>query len=101
MTHARLNPHPDDKTCLCHHEHCHEQGIFSFLKRWAWSLVIVIGLLGLLRPWMVGQMLGRVESYSSNGDYKDVIRVCKKIIMIDKDNKQAWTALGLAYMALR
>jgi tetratricopeptide (TPR) repeat protein len=48
----------------------------------------------------VGQMLVRVTSYCANSSYSDAIRICKKIIALDKDNKQAWTSLGYAYMDL-
>jgi len=45
-------------------------------------------------------MLVRVTSYSTSASYNDAIRICKKIIAIDKNNKQAWTSLGYAYMDL-
>ena len=62
--------------------------------------MIVGVLLILLRSFIVGQMLVRVTSYSANSSYNDAVRICKKIIAIDKDNKQAWTSLGYAYMDL-
>jgi tetratricopeptide (TPR) repeat protein len=43
-------------------------------------------------------MLVRVTSYSVNSSYPDAVRICKKIIAIDRDNKQAWDSLGYAYM---
>jgi tetratricopeptide (TPR) repeat protein len=43
-------------------------------------------------------MLVRVTSYSASSSYSDAIRICKKILILDKDNKQAWTSLGYAYM---
>ena len=52
----------------------------------------------LLRPFLIGQMFVRVTSYSAYSYYNDAIRICKRIIAIDTDNKQAWTALGFSYM---
>jgi tetratricopeptide (TPR) repeat protein len=43
-------------------------------------------------------MLVRVTSYSASSSYNNAIRICKKIITIDKGNKQAWVSLGYAYM---
>ena len=60
----------------------------------------MVGDFILLRPFFVGQMFVRVTSYSVYSSYNDAIRICKKIIAIDKDNKQAWTSLGYAYMDL-
>ena len=59
---------------------------------------MVVVMLIFLRPFLIGQMQVRVNSYSAYSYYNDAIRLCKKIIAIDKDNKQAWTALGFSYM---
>ena len=82
----------------CDHDHDHGRDSLSFVHRWLLSILIVGGLLILLRSFIVGQMLVRVTSYSANSSYSDAVRICKKIITIDKDNKQAWTSLGYAYM---
>ena len=82
------------------HEHIHDQNSLGLFQRWLLSILIVGGLLILLRPFVVGQMLVRVTSYSASSSYNDAVRICKKIISIDKDNKQAWTSLGYAYMDL-
>jgi len=42
-------------------------------------------------------MLIRVSSYSAAYSFNEVIRMSKKIIFIDKDNIEAWRALGSAY----
>ncbi len=55
-------------------------------------------ILVLLRPFLIGQMFVRITSYAAYSYYNDAIRLSKKIIAIDKDNIQAWTALGFAYM---
>lgn len=87
-------------------EHTHAQDCacardpLSLSRRWLWTILIVGSLLILLRPFIVGQMLVRVTSYSANSSYRDAVRICKRIITIDKDNKQAWTSLGYAYMDL-
>ena len=54
----------------------------------------------LLRSFIVGQLLIRVTSYSTSSLYGDAVRMCKKIIFIDRDNIKAWTSLGYAYMDL-
>ena len=102
MTHSHTDSHTEG--CSCDHDHdhghSHDQDFRSIASRWVLSILIVGVLLILLRPFIVGQMLVRVTSYSTSSFYSDVIRICKKIIAIDKDNKQAWTSLGYAYMDL-
>lgn len=89
-----------EHTCDHDHEHNHDHNSMGLFQRWFLSVLIVGVLLILLRSFIVGQMLVRVTSYSANGSYRDAVRICKKIITIDKDNKQAWTSLGYAYMDL-
>ena len=95
-----VHSHSDAKDCTCDHDHDHEQDPLSLISRWLLTVLIVGLLLILLRSFIVGQMLVRVTSYSANSYYSNAIRICKKIITIDKDNKQAWTSLGYAYMDL-
>lgn len=90
--------HSHEKDCTCDHDHDHESSSLSLAGRWMVSIVIIGTLLFLLRPFIISQMIVRVTSYSSSSLYNDAIRICKKIIAIDKDNKQAWTSLGFAYM---
>lgn len=92
--------HTHAKGCACDHgsEHAHDHHPLKFAHRWLLSVLIVVVLLLLLRPFLVGQMLVRVTSYSANSSYADAVRICKKIIVVDKGNKQAWTSLGYAYM---
>ncbi len=93
--------HSHSKGCCDHdHEHAHEHHSMSLDRRWLLSILIVVVLLILLRPFIVGQMLVRVTSYSTSSSYNDAVRICKKIIAIDHDNRQAWTSLGYAYMDL-
>jgi len=87
-------------TCEHGHEHSHEQGRMDFLTRWLLSGLLVGVLLVCLRPFLIDQMFVRVTSYAAYSYYNDDVRLCQKIIFIDKDNKQAWTALGYAYMDL-
>ena len=93
---AQEHTHAQD--CACDHDHDHGRDFLSFVHRWLLSILIVGGLSILLRSFIVGQMLVRVTSYSANSSYSDAVRICKKIITIDKDNKQAWTSLGYTYM---
>lgn len=101
-----VHAHSHPKDCSCDKGHSHEEGhdhdhnALSLSQRWLLSVLIVGGLLILLRPFIVGQMLVRETSYSTSSSYKNAIRICHKIIAIDKDNKQAWTSLGYAYMDL-
>ena len=84
----------------CDHDHGQDctHNRMSFFPRWLLSVLMVAVILTLLRPFLIGQMLVRVGSYSAYSYYNDAIRICKKIIAIDRDNKQAWTALGFSYM---
>jgi len=86
------------KECACDHDHNH--GGISFSTRWLLSVLMVGSILILLRPFLVGQMLVRVTSYATYSYNNDAVRICQKIIAIDKDNIQAWTALGFSYMDL-
>lgn len=83
------------KECACGHEH-HYRSV-SFTVRWLMSMFIVSGLLFLLRPFLVQQMFVRVSSYLTCASYNDAIRVCKKIIFVDKNNLRVWSSLGYAY----
>jgi len=91
--------HSQGHGCSCGNGHQHGPGNdpLSLLRRWVLSILIVVIALALLRPFIISQMLVRVTSYSTSS-YGDAIRLCKKIIAIDKDNKQAWVSLGYAYM---
>src|SRR5208283_5594376 len=88
--------HQQSKECACDHDH--DQSQMGFLTRWLLSVLMVGVMLIFLRSFLVGQMLVRATSYSTYSYYNDVVRICKKIIAIDKDNKQAWTTLGFSYM---
>ena len=95
MTHS----HANDCTCDHDHGHSHDHHL-SLSRRWLLTILIVGVLLIFLRSFIVGQLLVRVTSYSANSSYRDAIRICKKIIFIDKDNIKGWTSLGYAYMDL-
>lgn len=86
------------KECACAHDHHH--GRMGLLTRWLLSVLMVGLILILLRPFLIGQMLVRVTSYSTYAYAHDAIRICQRVIAIDKDNKQAWDALGFSYMDL-
>lgn len=99
-THAHVSSDPKAHDCSCDHDHGHKHDPLPLARRWLLSILIVGVLLIVLRSFIVGQLLVRVTSYSANSAYSDAIRICKKIIIIDKDNIQAWTSLGYAYMDL-
>lgn len=86
------------KECACAQDHHH--GRMGLLTRWLLSILMVGLILIVLRPFLIGQMLVRVTSYATYAYAHDAIRLCKRIIAMDKDNKQAWTALGFSYMDL-
>ena len=98
--HTHEHAHSHAKDCACDHDHGHDQHPLSLTRRWLFSVFIIGLLLIFLRSFIVGQMLVRVTSYSANSSYNDAIRICKKILILDRDNKQAWTSLGYAYMDL-
>lgn len=93
-----------DASCACDHRHdhghSHAAGASQLFYRWLLSVLFLGGMLFLLKPFIVAQMLVRVSSYSVDSSYNDAIRMCQKIIAIDKDNIKAWTSLGYAYRDL-
>lgn len=96
MTDTHKHSHADG--CGCAHDHGHEHQAISLTRRWALSLLFIGISLFLLRSFIVAQMLVRVTSYSTSSSYANAIRMCKKIIAIDSQNKQAWDSLGYVYM---
>lgn len=92
------NSHTHAKTCACENDPNLDH--LSLIHRWLLSILFIGLLLVFLKPFIIGQMLQRVISYSSSFSNNDVVRVCKKIIAIDKNNIYAWTSLGYAYMDL-
>jgi len=96
--HTHSHSHAHDCSCDHGHDHAHDHNPLSFSYRWILSILIIGALLVFLKPFIVGQMLVRVTSYSANASYHDAVRICNKIIAIDPYNKQAWTSLGYAYM---
>jgi len=97
-SHTHAHTHAKDCSCDHQHDHGHDHNPLKLSHRWIVSVLIIVALLVLLRPFIVAQMIVRVTSYSVNSAYDNAIRICKKIILIDPDNKQAWTAMGYAYM---
>jgi tetratricopeptide (TPR) repeat protein len=102
-----LNADSHKEHCACDHAHDHSHDhshghshgySLSLPGRWLVSILMVGILLVLLRSFLVSQMLVRVTSYSANSSYADAVRMCQKIIVIDKNNKQALVSLGYAYM---
>ncbi len=81
-------------------DHDHGQDSLSLTHRWVLSVLIAGVFLVLLRSFIVEQMFVRVTSYSADSFYSDAVRISKKIIALDRDNKKAWTSLGYAYMDL-
>ncbi len=88
--------HPHE--CCQHDDHCHDHPQMSLPTRWLISLVIIVVALIFLRSFILEQMFVRVTSYASYNSSDEVIRLCKKIIFVDKGNIQAWTSLGYAYL---
>jgi tetratricopeptide (TPR) repeat protein len=61
------------------------------------SVILVIGLLFLIRPLMVRQILSRADAYSTCGLYDESKRQCSKVLLIDSNNSTAWYLLGCIY----
>lgn len=91
--------HPShSEHCSCgHHHHNHNTGHENIFKKWIITLIIVAGIIFLLKPFIVRQMLARSSSYYSYFLYGETVRICKNIIFIDKSNLRAWKMLGYAY----
>ena len=87
-----------DHSHACECEHDHSPGQMSFATRWIISIVMVSSIWMFLQTFCLEQMLVRVTSYASYNAYGDVIRICKKIIFLDRDNITAWISLGYAHM---
>ncbi|MFH1062891.1 MAG: tetratricopeptide repeat protein [Candidatus Omnitrophota bacterium] len=83
------------KGCACGHAHGHR--FSGLIIRWVMSVFIISGLLLVLRPFIIQQMLTRVAAYFNGGSYNNAIRVCKKIVFIDRKNIPALKSLGYAY----
>ncbi len=80
----------------CDHGHDHHRAP-SLGIRWLLSIFIVTILLFFLKPFLIQQMLFRVSSYSSSYYFDEAIRMAKRIVFIDKNNIEAWDAIGNAY----
>jgi tetratricopeptide (TPR) repeat protein len=75
------------------HHQCHRKPA----TRRFFSVVFVIAAIILLKPLMVNQLLNRADAYSTFGLYQDSVRQCKKALLFDKDNREAWNRLGSNY----
>lgn len=101
-----MDTHHSPQMCSCphHHHDDHESGpdgphqAMNFFSRWVLSLLLVTSVFVFLEPFLISQLFIRVVSYSSYGHYPDVVRICKKILIFDRHNRRASTALGFAYM---
>jgi tetratricopeptide (TPR) repeat protein len=60
---------------------------------------VIIGLLAL-KPYLAEQLLSRADAYASNGLYRDCERACRKLVLIEPQNADAWHRLGRAYKYL-
>jgi len=101
-THSHAHSHADGCGCQHDHDHAHshDHAFLSLTQRWMLTVLIVVALCVFLRPFIISQMLVRVTSYAASNFYEDAIRLCDKVIAIDRKNVQAWTSLGYVYMDL-
>lgn len=81
--------------CGCGYDHQCLEG--ESMRRWLFALAIIMCVFVLGRSFVVKEMLSRAAAYFTYSSYDDVIRICKKIIMLDANNLRAWTSLGYAY----
>jgi len=85
----------DSKECAYEHDHTRHMRVFY--GRWVASILIVSFSLFFIKPVLIQLMLVRVSSYFASYSFENVVRMSKKIIFMDKDNAEAWYALGNAY----
>jgi tetratricopeptide (TPR) repeat protein len=64
-----------------------------------YSLIVIVGALLLMRPLIVGQILGRASAYSSVGLLDESRRLCDKALLIDGESSHAWYQLAQTHMA--
>jgi len=65
--------------------------------RWSLSMAFIILILLVLKPVIVDRLISRAEVYTSNNQFNNVERECRKAIFLDGDNIRAWNLLGNAY----
>lgn len=87
--------HHDHDHQHCGHDHHHKSNDLGW--RLFVCILIVVGVLSLMRPFIVKQMYLRVVSYSTYGLFDDVIRMNKKILFLDARHEDAWMMQGIAY----
>lgn len=71
-----------------------ERAARELVAKGAYSVIIVVLALVVLRPLMVKQLLSRADAYSAFGLYDESKRQCDKVLLLDGDNSQAWCNLG-------
>jgi len=81
----------------CNEFHCHSQCNRKLTARRSFSVVFAIVAIIILKPLMVNQLLSRADAYSAFGLYHDSVRQCKKVLLLDRGNSEAWNKLGCSY----
>jgi tetratricopeptide (TPR) repeat protein len=81
----------------CNELHSHNRCHRKLTARRSFSVIFVIVAIIILKPLMVNQLLSRADAYSAFGLYHDSVRQCKKVLLFDKDNREAWNKLGCSY----
>jgi len=103
----QIRKHAHDCSCSHDHKHDHDHdhdhshhqhSPFGIGPRWGVSIVIIVVLLIVLRPFILGQLQVRVTSYATASMFNDAVRLSEKIISLDPNNIQAWDSMGYAYM---
>jgi len=90
--------HSEDCGCDHGHKHNHNHDLMTLRTRWLLSLAIVGILFILVRPFLIVTMFSRANAYALYGRHNDSVRIHKKIILIDKGDPRALTALGFSYI---
>ena len=88
--------HVHSEECRCNH--VHEHNLMPLRTRWLVSLAIVGILFIFVRPFLIVTMYSRANAYALYGRHNDSVRIHKKLVLIDKGDPRALTALGFSYI---
>ena len=97
-TSSHAHVHSEECGCDHDHEHHHKHNLMPLRTRWLVSLAIVGFLFILVRPFLIVSMFFRANAYATYGRHNDSVRIHQKLVLIDKGDPRALTALGFSYI---
>ena len=68
--------------------------------KWSFSLIFILGVIFLAKPFISNQMLNRALAYDSYNMHSNTVRQCKKVIALEPENQDAWNLMGNSYKTL-